>query len=319
MLSLGDMTLFQTTSNSTESTAIETNSLSDSTHLIVEKLSTWYTSFLKLLPNLGIAIIVLLISYFISKYLDRGVQRLLKNRVSQASVRRLAGKAFATIVVLGGIFIAMSILNLNDVVSGIIAGAGISGLVIGLALQGSLSNVISGIVLSFRKEVRVGDWIETTDYSGEVIEIQLDKFILKQADNNLVIIPNKTIIDNPLKNYSLTPRMRIVLQCGVGYESDLEQVKELSIATIGKLFQQQEGEEIEFFYQEFGDSSINFMLRYWTDATKAKQKHQALSDGVIALKKAFDSQGINIPFPIRTLQFDNPLNMKKMESPDHAG
>jgi small conductance mechanosensitive channel len=308
------MSIFQQTTKTAEATS---ESLADSGTLIWDKLSMWYASFMKMLPNLGIAIVVLLASYFISKYVDRGVQKILKNKVGQASVRRLAGKAMAIIVVLGGIFLAMSILNLNDVVSGIIAGAGISGLVIGLALQGSLSNVISGIVLSFRKQVRVGDWIETTDFSGEVIEIQLDKFILKQADNNMVIIPNKIIIDNPLKNYSLTPRMRIVLECGVGYSSDLEKVKKLSVETIANLYKQQDGEEVEFFYQEFGGSSINFMLRYWTDATKAKHKHQALSNGVIALKKVFDENDINIPFPIRTLQFDNPLNMRKMDVPDN--
>jgi small conductance mechanosensitive channel len=82
-------------------------------------------------------------------------------------------------VVIAGVFIAMSVLNLNDVVPGIIAAAGISRLIIGLALQGSMSNVISGITLSFREEVRVGDWIETSDFSGEVMEIQLDKFIIK--------------------------------------------------------------------------------------------------------------------------------------------
>ncbi|WP_405369729.1 mechanosensitive ion channel family protein [Nonlabens sp. Asnod2-A12] len=285
--------------------------LKDSGTLIWGQLTGWYNSFVRLLPNLGIAVIVLLISYFISKYVDKGVRKLMGHN-AQESVKRLAGKVVAIIVVLGGIFIAMSVLQLNDAVQGIIAGAGISGLVIGLALQGSLSNIISGIVLSFRKQVKVGDWIETTDFSGEVMEIQLDKFIIKQADNNLVLIPNKTIIDNPMKNWTLTPRMRITLECGVGYESDLEAVKKLATDTIEGMFKQQGSEEVEFFYNEFGDSSINFMLRFWVDAKKAKQKHIALSDAVIGIKKAFDKDGINIPFPIRTLEFNNNLQMKNI-------
>jgi small conductance mechanosensitive channel len=285
--------------------------LQDGSTLILEQLANWYNSFIKLLPNLGVALVVLIIAYFISKYVDKGVRRLMANK-TQASVKRLAGKAVATIVVLGGIFIAMSVLQLNDAVQGIIAGAGISGLVIGLALQGSLANIISGVVLSFRSQVKVGDWIETSDYAGHVMEIQLDKFMFKEADNNIVIIPNKTIIDNPLKNWSLTPRSRIILDCGVGYESDLEMVKQLSIDTIGGMFEQQGDEEVEFFYNEFGDSSINFMIRFWADATKAKQKHQALSDAVIGLKKAFDAKNVNIPFPIRTLEFNNNLQMKNI-------
>lgn len=283
--------------------------IKDSGQLIWDQLVGWYNSFMAHLPNIGIALIVLIAAYFISKYVDRGIQKVLKNKVSQASVRRLAGKAVAIVVVLGGIFIAMSVLQLNDAVQGIIAGAGISGLVIGLALQGSMSNVISGIILSFRKQVRVGDWVETTDYAGEVMEIQLDKFIIKQSDNNMVIIPNKTIIDNPLKNFTLTPRMRIIVACGVGYKMDLEFVKKLTIDTIAEKFKQNSGEEVEFFYQEFGDSSINFIVRFWVDAVKNKQNLQAQSDAILAIKKVFDANDINIPFPIRTLEFNNKLQM----------
>ncbi len=296
----------QTTENPAKEQAAE---LKDSGELIWDQLAGWYNDFISHLPNIGIAIIVLVVSYYVSRYVDRGIQRLMQNKVSQASVRRLAGKAMAIVVVIGGIFIAMSVLDLNDVVQGIIAGAGISGLVIGLALQGTMSNVLSGIILSFREQVKVGDWIETTDFAGEVMEIQLDKFIIKQADNNLVIIPNKTIIENPLKNYSLTPRMRIVVGCGVGYSMDLDLVKKLTVDTIAEKFPQNDNEEVEFFYQEFGGSSINFIVRFWTDAQKNKENLHAQSEAILAIKKVFDKNDINIPFPIRTLEFNNKLQM----------
>jgi len=302
-------TLLQEVAEKSREASKASTEIKDSGALIWDQLAGWYNSFISHLPNIGIAIVVLLIAYFASRYIDKGIQRLLQGRVSQASVRRLAGKAVAIVVVIAGIFIAMSVLDLNDVVQGIIAGAGISGLVIGLALQGSMSNVISGIILSFRKEVRVGDWIETSDFSGEVMEIQLDKFIIKQADNNMVIIPNKTIIDNPLKNFTLTPRMRVVVNCGVGYKMDLELVKKLTIDTLSEKFKQNDGEEVEFFYQEFGDSSINFIVRFWVNAVKNKQNLQAQSDAVLAIKKVFDANDINIPFPIRTLEFNNRLQM----------
>lgn len=309
------MTFLQESTQKASDTSTE---LQDSGALIWDQLAGWYNSFIRHLPNIGIALIVLIGAYLISKYVDRGIQKVLKNKVSQASVRRLAGKAVAIIVVIGGIFIAMSVLQLNDAVQGIIAGAGISGLVIGLALQGSMSNVISGIILSFRKQVRVGDWVETSDFSGEVLEIQLDKFIIKQADNNIVVIPNKTIIDNPLKNFTFTPRMRVVVSCGVGYEIDLELVKKLTIDTIAQRFQQKDGEEVEFFYQEFGDSSINFIVRFWVDATRNKQNLQAQSDAILAIKNVFDANDINIPFPIRTLEFNNKLQMDSGSASDGA-
>jgi small conductance mechanosensitive channel len=132
----------------------------------------------------------------------------------------------------------MSILDLNDVVQGIIAGAGISELVMDLLLQRSLSNIISGFVVSFRNQLSAEEWMETTEYSGEVMEISRDKFILKPAGNHPVIIPNKNIIDSPMKKYSFTSRMGIVLHCGVGYKSDLRLVKNICNKAIGNLFEQ---------------------------------------------------------------------------------
>ncbi|WP_366665048.1 mechanosensitive ion channel family protein [Gilvibacter sp.] len=107
--------------------------------------------------------------------------------------------------------------------------------------------------------------------------------------------------------------MRITLSCGVGYESDLEQVQELTKKTIAQHFGQEELErELEFYYTEFGDSSINFISRFWIQGVSGLDKLRAKSKAIIELKKAFDGEGINIPFPIRTLQFDNafPLSQK---------
>ncbi|WP_303687093.1 mechanosensitive ion channel family protein [Nonlabens dokdonensis] len=280
----------------------------NTTELILYQLESWYETLVTNLPNLAVAIIVLIVTYFISKWVSRGVQNLVSSRVNQVSVGKLIGKVSAAIVIIGGIFIALNVMELNDTVQAIIAGAGVSGLVIGLALQGTLSNTLSGVHLSFRKMVSVGNWVETNGYEGEIISIDLNKFILREADNNTVIIPNKMIMDNPLKNYGLTKTMRVIINCGVGYESDLEHVREVAKQAIVDSFDQiKSKDEVEFFYREFGDSSINFMLRFYYDIENGIQKLINTSEAIIVIKKAFDKEGINIPFPIRTLQFDNKL------------
>ena len=280
----------------------------NTTELILYQLESWYETLVANLPNLAVAIIVLIVTYFISKWVSRGVQNLVSSRVNQVSVGKLIGKVSAAIVIIGGIFIALNVMELNDTVQAIIAGAGVSGLVIGLALQGTLSNTLSGVHLSFRKMVSVGNWVETNGYEGEIISIDLNKFILREADNNTVIIPNKMIMDNPLKNYGLTKTMRVIINCGVGYESDLEHVREVAKQAIVDSFDQiKSKDEVEFFYREFGDSSINFMLRFYYDIENGIQKLINTSEAIIVIKKAFDKEGINIPFPIRTLQFDNKL------------
>lgn len=282
--------------------------------LIWNQIDSWYESLMTHLPNIVIALIIIIVASLISRWVNKAVQRLIEPRVNQVAVRRLMGKVAAIVVIIGGIFIALNILELNETIQAIIAGAGVSGLVIGLALQGTLSNTLSGIHLSFRKMVNIGDWVETNGHEGEIINIDLNKFVLRTADNNTVIIPNKLIMDNPLKNYGLTKTMRVIINCGIGYESDLDHVKKVAQQAIVDHFKQiNSRDEVEFYYREFGDSSINFMLRFYYDIENGLQKLITTSDAIMVIKRAFDKEGIQIPFPMRTVQFKNPLQTQSAE------
>lgn len=276
---------------------------------IYDKLNGWVTGFINNLPNLLVAIIVMIISYYTAKFVNKWAVRLASKKVPQKSIAKLIGKFAAIVVVSMGLFLALGALDLSKTLNTLLAGAGISGLVIGLALQGTLSNLLSGIVLSFREKIQLGHWVETTGYAGEVVDINLHSLVLKEFDNSLVIIPNKTIIENPLKNYSLTNKMRVAVTCGVGYESDLEEVEHLVKKAIKSVYHQNDGSEIEVYFTEFGDSAINFVCRFWVDATDAKNRLDAKSAGMKAIKQSFDANNINIPFPIRTLEFNNKLDL----------
>ena len=286
---------------------------------IYDKLTGWVTSFIESLPNLLVAVIVMVIAYYIARFVNKWVVHLASKKVPQKSISKLIGRVSSIIVVMVGLVLALGALDLSKTLNTLLAGAGISGLVIGLALQGTLSNLLSGIILSFRRKINLGNWIETSGYAGEVVDINLNSLVLKEFDNSLVIIPNKTIIENPLKNYSLTTKMRVAVECGVGYESDLEQVEELVKEAIASLFQQNDGTEIEVYWTSFADSSINFVCRFWVDAKDAKNRLDAKSAGIRAIKKVFNENDINIPFPIRTLEFNNrlDLNSSKSDSPVH--
>ncbi|MDY2586613.1 mechanosensitive ion channel family protein [Winogradskyella aquimaris] len=281
---------------------------------LVDKLQGWFNTFIEYIPNFILAIVVMTASYFAARYISKIVSKLVSKKVEQESITNAISRVTAVVVVTVGLFIALGVMNLGKALTSLLAGAGVVGLAIGLALQGTLANTFAGLILSFRKKIQIGNWVKTTGYSGEVIDINLKDFTLKEADNNIVVIPNKTILENPLKNYSLTTRMRVFLECGVGYESDLEKVEELTKKVIADTFNQVEKpEDVEFYYTEFGDSSINYLCRFWIDAESMLEKLRAKTKAIIEIKKAYDKEGINIPFPIRTLQFNNKLNVK---SPD---
>lgn len=285
--------------------------LSEAFSNLTNKLLGWLDAIINNLPNLALAILVLVSAYFIAKYVNTFTYKLVSKKVERESISSMIAKISAVTVVFVGLFLALGILNLNKTLTSLLTGAGVAGLVIGLALQGTLSNTIAGIVISFRKKIQIGNWVDTNGYSGEIIDINLKDFTLKEADNNIVVIPNKMVLENPLKNYSLTTKMRVFIECGVGYESDLEEVKKLTKNTISDTFDQVKSpDEVEFYYTKFGDSSINYLCRFWIDAESMLEKLKAKTEAIIEIKKAYDKAGINIPFPIRTLQFDNKLNVK---------
>ena len=287
--------------------------LKESLQGISTKLVGWLDSLILNLPNFLLALVAFVFFIFLAKYAGRLLNKLLAKNVNQDSIRHITVKVSKAIVILIGFFIALGILDLNKVLTSVLAGAGVVGLAIGLALQGTLNNTFSGIILSFLPELQIGDWVETNSYAGEVTEINLRNIVVKQSDNNYVVIPNSKIVEEPFKNFSTTSRSRVMLNCGVGYSSDLEKVKEITIETISKHFPARGNEQVEFMFTEFGDSSINFVVRFWTDVTKNRDILVAKDIAIIEIKKTFDKNGINIPFPIRTIDFSNTLNLKKPE------
>ncbi len=164
---------------------------------ILEKLEAWQEIFIQNIPNLAIAIMVMVIAYFGSRYISKFISKLLGSKIEQESVKNLVSRIISAVTFLLGLYIAMTVLKFDDTLKAIISAAGVSGIVIGLALQGTLSNTISGVVLSFRKNLNIGDWVESTGFAGEIIDINLNYFVIREADNNTVVIPNKTILENP--------------------------------------------------------------------------------------------------------------------------
>lgn len=286
------------------------NKFSDAWSKMVEKLDNWFNTIVVNLPNILIAVIVFSVTLLISRYISRIAEKLLEKTKLQASMKSLLSKLTSIIVVLLGLFLVLGILNLSKALNTVLAGAGVIGLAIGLALQGALANTYSGIVLSYIKHIKFGDWIESNGFEGEVVDLDLRSVTLKQPDNNLVFIPNKLVVENPIKNYSTTAQSRVILNCGVGYSSDLELVRNLVKKTILENFDAVEDkEDIIFLYQEFGDSSINFEVRFWINSTSALEVAKAKTNAMIAIKNVFDKNNINIPFPIRTLEFPKSLGV----------
>lgn len=272
---------------------------------MLNRILNWIDLAILNLPNLLVAIVIFSISFWLSKNLQAWSNKSLKRVIKQASIRSLISNVLSIAIIAFGLFLALGILNLDEVLRSLLAGAGVAGLAVGLALQGTLSNTFSGIFLAIKDVLNVGDWVETNGFAGKVIEIDLRNTKIKEADNNIVIIPNKLVLDNPFKNYGLTNRIRTNIECGVSYESNLREVKKIGINTIREIFPPSSMEKIEFHYLNFGESSIDFRIRFWVDATASLTSVEAKSEAIIALKEAFDKNNIDIPYPTNTIYSKN--------------
>lgn len=277
--------------------------ISSISELITEKLTSWTEALIKILPNIVLAAIIVAIGFFIGKW----IKKLSLKFISKISNNITLNNLFSTIIyfVFIGVvlFTALSVLQLDKAVTTALAGAGILGLALAFAFQDIATNFMSGIFISFRKPIRVGDIVTINDYMGKVVEVNLRDTIISTFGGQTVIIPNKEVFQNPIENYSYQNKRRFDLAVGVSYGEDLERVRQITLDAVKDIKELSKTEETTFFFEEFGDSSINFSIRMWINTPEQLTYKKVGSEAIIAIKKAYDANDIMIPFPIRTLDF----------------
>ncbi|THH41598.1 mechanosensitive ion channel family protein [Neolewinella litorea] len=272
---------------------------------LFDELQRWWASLLRHLPNILLAIIVVVIGAIVTRFTKKYFNRLSYRLVSDSTVASLISSFLTVLLVLAFLFLTLSVLDLTGVVKSVLAGAGVVGLAIGLAFQDPILNLFSGIMLSVRNIFREGDLIEVAGYFGKVHEVTLRHTTLVTLQGQDVMIPNKTVVQEPIKNYSKLRMRRVDLSCGVSYGDDLEKVRDLTIRAIKEKVPHDDTKDVQLFFNEFGDSSINYTLRFWLDMGKSGQADylHAQSEAIMAIKRVYDDNDIMIPFPIRTLDF----------------
>ncbi|PFG10944.1 MULTISPECIES: mechanosensitive ion channel family protein [unclassified Marinobacter] len=179
-----------------------------------------------------------------------------------------------------------------------IAIIGAAGLAIGLALQGSLGNFAGGVLILIFKPFKVGDVIEAQGYLGSVVEISILYTIVNTFDNRRIIIPNGDLSNSSLTNLSAYPTRRCDMSFGIGYGDDIDKAK----ATIKRLIEEDERSlkdpEPMIVVGGLGDSSVDLTVRVWTKSADLWPFYWDMQERV---KKAFDAEGISIPFPQRDM------------------
>lgn len=175
-----------------------------------------------------------------------------------------------------------------------VAVIGAIGLAIGLALQGSLANFAGGVLILLLKPFKVGDVIEAQGFTGKVEQIQIFNTVLKTPDNKTIILPNAAVSNGNITNYSTEPKRRVDMTFGIGYDDDLKKAKQILQEMVENDKRILKDPTPVVVVSELADSSVNFALRAWVQATDYWDLYFGFQEKV---KLTFDEQGISIPYP----------------------
>jgi small conductance mechanosensitive channel len=265
------------------------------------KLMSWFEIAVKNLPNLIVAVLVILFFIFLSKLVTRVLNNILTRITTHESIRNLALSFSQITITILGLFIALEILHLEKAVTSLLAGAGVIGLALGFAFQDIASNFVSGIFIAFSKPYKAGDIIRSGDYVGNVTAINLRTTTITTFQGLEVMVPNRFLFTEIITNFTNTPKRRIDLAVGVSYSDNLQKVEDLLRTELNSLPNRIESEAVDIFFTEFGDSSINLEVAIWVKYPNHRNFLITKSEAIKKIKSVFDNNSISIPFPIRTL------------------
>lgn len=237
---------------------------------------------------------------FIVGYLILWVISFIIGKVAQKKLSKQSSMIVEKGVKYTGIFILLIlVLNLFGVkLSALLGAAGIVGIALGFASQTSVSNIISGLFLIGEKPFEVGDIISIGETKGVILSIDLLSIKIRTLDNKFIRIPNENIIKTEVTNITRFPIRRMDIQLGVAYKEDIRKVLEVLRDIAEKSPLVLDEPEPFIMFKGFGDSSLDIQYGVWfvkDDWRKAK------TELMLAIKERFDQEGIEIPFPHRTL------------------
>tara|TARA_R100000005_G_scaffold96254_1_gene81794 strand:+ start:248 stop:1327 length:1080 start_codon:yes stop_codon:yes gene_type:complete len=242
------------------------------------------------------ALIILIVGYYLSKKIPALLRKIMDKRGIDATVSGFLSRIAKFAILVFTVLLVLSQFGIQT--ASLIAVLGAAGLAIGLALQGTLSNVAGGVMLLIFRPIKVGQYVEVGGHGGTVKDISLFTTELATVDNIQVIIPNGSVWGNAIRNFSFHPTRRMDLLIGISYEDDIDKARGIieRLALADERSHKDPAPLIEV--AELADNSVNFTVRVWCDSGNYFPLKFALTK---AIKQTFDAEGISIPYPQRTV------------------
>ena len=271
---------------------------------LIEKIQTSLLNLIgsgiEVLPGIIVGLVILLLTRLGANFIERLTTKVGKRTLRSQSLQLLLAKtsyvAAWVIGILAASVLAFPGLRLGD----IIAALGLGSVAIGFAFQDIFKNFLAGVLLLLQEPFRINDQVIIEGYEGTVEQINIRCTQIRTYQGERILLPNSTVFTTAVQVRTAYEHRRTDLGVGVDYNTSLPEVAELLEHTIMGVDGVVSTPAPEIDLVSFGDSSIDFVVRYWT-LPPQKQVRQVKTKAIIAIKKAFDQAEINIPYPIRTL------------------
>ncbi|MHB9285966.1 mechanosensitive ion channel family protein [Halobacteriales archaeon Cl-PHB] len=256
-------------------------------------------------PTVG-AILSFVLAFVLVYLLGRAtvvpvVKRLLDAKGLDEHARRPLEKLTKGIIVFAAIGVAFAFAGFGNILTSLATIAAAATLAIGFALQDVIKNFVAGIFIFTDRPFRIGDWIEWDGYSGVVEDISLRVTRVRTFDNELLTVPNSELTNGVIKNPVEADELRMKFTFGIGYDDDIDRATDIILeeAEAHEGILEEPGPSVRLV--ELGDSSVGLQSRFWIDNPGRSDFVKVRGEYVTAVKERFDEEGIDIPYPNRTL------------------
>lgn len=283
-------------------------------------LEDWESSLLTYLPKIFLAFLVFAIFLILAKFIKKISSNFYTKTIkAHADVVKIITSVIYFTLVISGVFLSLQILGLEKMLTKLLAGAGIIGIVAGFAFKDIASNYFSGLILKVQRPFSENDWVEINGTYGIVLKTGWITTSIKTVPGQEVFVPNQLIYNGNFTNFSTWKKRRIILKTGVSYGDDLEHVKTVALDEIKKIKQLLPDEGIDFYFTDIGASTYNFMVRYWVEFHSNDDFCKGMNDAIVGIKKRFEQENISVAYPVTTLDFgvkggvnlfDKPVNIQ---------
>lgn len=255
-------------------------------------LTEYYEAFVLIFPRLVLATLVLLFFLFTANYLYRFARKKLAVRMDDVLLANFIARTAKIFYQILGLLIIFSILDLMAIAGSLLAGAGLSAIIVGFAFKDIAENFLAGVIMAFRRPFRKGDVIQSGDVQGTVLQLNIRDTQVKTPDGKDVFIPNGQILKNALFNYTIDGYLRYDFVIGLDYGSDVIRAIEIIHNTLGKVKGiLTEEKKTTVMIKELGINSIDLNVLFWIgdfspNTPIARVKTEAMLNCVRALEGA---------------------------------